>query len=136
MEEIQSILREHNASAIRTDYENGKPISVSFMVKTYRGEKAFRLPAETEPVYQVLCSQIRGWSSAWGTQKANHQAQAERVAWRILKDWVRAQMAIIEVGMVTLDEVFMPYMMMGNGQTLYQVVMSGGLALPEGHSGS
>ena len=38
------------------------------------------------------------------------------ITWRILKDWVEAQMALLETGMVTMDESFLPYMVSG-GQT-------------------
>jgi hypothetical protein len=46
--------------------------------------------------------------------------QAERVAWRIIKDWVEAQMAILDTQMVKMEEVFFPYMLNGQGQTLFQ----------------
>jgi len=46
--------------------------------------------------------------------------QAQRVAWRILKDWIQTQMAIIEAGLSSTVEVFMPYAVMDSGQTLFQ----------------
>ena len=45
--------------------------------------------------------------------------QAERVAWRILKDWVEAQMALIDIEMARFEEVFLPYIQTNNGQTVY-----------------
>ena len=50
--------------------------------------------------------------------------QAIRTSWRILKDWVEAQMALLETGMVTMDEIFLPYMLSG-GQTFYQALVAG-----------
>lgn len=58
--------------------------------------------------------------------------QAKRTGWRNIRDWVLAQMAIIEAGMVSMDEVFMPYMTDGRGNTLYQLYQGGQLALGEG----
>lgn len=55
--------------------------------------------------------------------------QAERVAWRIVKDWVEAQMAILESEMVQMDEIFLPYMVDNNGQTLFQAYRSNQLML-------
>ena len=55
--------------------------------------------------------------------------QAERVAWRIVKDWVEAQMAILESEMVKLDEIFLPYMVNDAGQTLYEAYVSNQLLL-------
>ena len=49
-------------------------------------------------------------------------AQALRVSWRIVKDWVEAQMAIVDTKMVTLDQVFLPYVIMPDGRTLYERV--------------
>jgi len=47
--------------------------------------------------------------------------QAERVAWRIIKNWVDAQMAILETQMVQFDEIFLPYMLNSKGQTFFQM---------------
>ena len=41
-------------------------------------------------------------------------------------------MAIIEAGMVSMDEVFLPYMTDGRGNTLYQLYQGGQLDLGEG----
>lgn len=46
--------------------------------------------------------------------------QAERVAWRILKDWVEAQMALLDIQMVRFEEIFLPYIETENGQTIYE----------------
>ena len=43
---------------------------------------------------------------------------SERTAWRIVKDWVEAQMALVETRMVTVPQVFLPYTLMRNGRTL------------------
>lgn len=45
---------------------------------------------------------------------------AQKVGWRILKDWVAAQMAIVEAGAAELAEVFLPYAMQRDGKTMYQ----------------
>lgn len=50
--------------------------------------------------------------------------QAVRTAWRIVKDWVEAQMALVETRMVTTQEVFLPYAVMRDGRTLAQTVQS------------
>ena len=60
------------------------------------------------------------------------RAQAERVAWRIVKDWVEAQMAILESEMVQMDEIFLPYMVNDNGQTLFEAYRRNQLMIPEG----
>jgi hypothetical protein len=42
------------------------------------------------------------------------------VAWRIIKDWVEAQMAILESQMVQMEEIFLPYMVNRQGQTFFE----------------
>ena len=46
--------------------------------------------------------------------------QAERVAWRILKDWVEAQMALLDIEMVRFEEIFLPYIETKDGRTVYE----------------
>lgn len=48
--------------------------------------------------------------------------QAVRTAWRIVKDWVEAQMALVETQMVTTGQVFLPYMVLRDGKTLSETV--------------
>jgi hypothetical protein len=127
--EIQRILAARGAKQIMTDYGvDGSPVGLSFLVPTAFGDRAFRLPANAEAVHKVLIAQHRK-----GKVDRRHATpdQAARTAWRIVKDWVEAQMAIIESGMVTIDEVFLPYMVAGpNRATVYQVMQQRHLALP------
>jgi hypothetical protein len=56
---------------------------------------------------------------------------AERVTWRIIKDWVEAQMALIRTEMVTLDQVMLPYMVdITSGRTIFELYRDQQLALP------
>lgn len=107
--EIQDILGAHGAKSVVTEYVDGGKIgAVSFSYATSYGDRGFRLPANVSGVHGAL--------SAEGVKC--DRDQAERVAWRILRDWVDAQMAIVEAGQASVDEVFMPYMLDG-GRTLY-----------------
>lgn len=114
--EIQEILSEHGATAVMTEYSNGSVVALSFKVNTPKGEIGIRLPANIEKVKQVLKIQRRKNNKIKDTTE-----QATRVAWRILKDWVDAQMAILETEMVKMEEIFLPYILNKNGQTVYQM---------------
>lgn len=46
------------------------------------------------------------------------EEQAIRVAWRILYVWIKAQLSLVEVNMVTISQVFLPYTIMKDGKTL------------------
>jgi len=114
--EIQKILAQHKAKAILTEFNNqGEIIALSFKIDTSRGELGIKLPANVEAVYQILEIQKRKNSKIKATKE-----QATMVAWRIIKDWVEAQMAILETQMVEMEEIFLPYMINNNGQTLYE----------------
>jgi len=140
--EIHGMLVSHGASHILTDYKDGKPTGIAFIIATPYGEKPFRLPANIDKVGVVLMKELqsstrRRWDTQYQEQrKAKLTAQAAQVAWRILKDWVRAQMAILDTEMVTIDQVFLPYMEVGNqGKTLYEVMINHHLQLTQGESG-
>jgi hypothetical protein len=126
--EIQGILVAHGAKHILMDYEQEMPVGLAFIVETPYGEVPFRIPANIDRVQAVLNKQrVR-------TQVS--EEMATRVAWRILKDWVRAQMAILDTEMVTIDQVFLPYMEVGEkGKTLYEFMQDYHLQLPQGKEG-
>jgi hypothetical protein len=62
-------------------------------------------------------------------------AQARRVAWRITKDWLDAQLALIETEMVPLEQVMLPYMTTDSGQTVFEVLKDTQLKLPAPQDG-
>jgi hypothetical protein len=47
--------------------------------------------------------------------------QARRVAWRVMKDWLEVQIALIEAGAVELEQVMLPYMRVAADKTVYSV---------------
>ena len=113
--EIIYILAKHGARAVLQEYgDEGNVEALSFRIKTPAGDQAIRLPANVAAVEAVLKRQKI--KADW--------FQAERVAWRIVKDWVEAQMAILESEMVTLDQIFLPYMLNRQGQTFYELYAS------------
>lgn len=131
--EIQKILLAHKAAAIMTEYEDdGTPHALSFKIKGTNGEVLpFKLPANAEAVYQHLLG-LRV-NTVWQEEvKAKIRKQAERTAWRIIKDWVEAQMAVIDTKMVPLAQVFMPYLMVDSKRTLYDAMVSRNFMLGQG----
>lgn len=42
------------------------------------------------------------------------------MAWRILKDWIEAQMALLDIEMVRFEEIFLPYIETNSGQTIFE----------------
>lgn len=122
--EIVRILVAHGAFQVLQDFDPaGKIIALSWKVRTRNGDLAFRLPVKPEAVADVLKDQ---YYRRQVPITALRDGQATRVAWRIIKDWVQAQMALLEARMVEFEEIFLPYLMMGPGETLYQRMLLGG----------
>jgi hypothetical protein len=124
--EIQTMLMKAGAQSILLQFSLGKVEAVSFTVMTAYGVRPFRLPADTSRVQAVLRRE---------RVQARFQTpeQAERVAWRILKDWLEAQLALVKVDLVTLDQVMLSFMQDEvTGQTVYEAYRDRQLALPSG----
>ena len=52
-------------------------------------------------------------------------------AWRNARDWVLAQLALVECCDVPVEQVFLPYLTNRDGQTLYEAYSSGTLMIGE-----
>ena len=101
------------------DYAGGRPTAVSFAIEGPHGMAGFTLPAAVDGTLRVFAKQ---------KVKADRQ-QAERTAWRNVRDWVLAQMALVESCDVPMDQVFLPYLADKQGRTLYDAYASGQLML-------
>ena len=108
------------------DYDStGNPVGITFGIETPNGLRVFLLPAN-----------VAGVKAVFSRQKVRApEGQAERTAWRNIRDWIMAQMAIVEAGQVELQEVFFPYLTDGRGRTVYQLYQGGQLALGDGSEG-
>jgi len=117
--EIQQILGRYGASSIRTDYENGEVIAVLFTINIDGEHIPFRLPCRWQAIKTVFESR-RHKRNGRGRPPGDLTGQSKRVAWRQILRWVEAQLALTETGMTKLHEVFMPYLIVDKGQTLFE----------------
>lgn len=120
--EISRMLSKFGATRIITDYQNGEVASLQFMIQVKDRMIFFQLPANAEGVLKTLerDNVPRQWRNI---------EQARRVAWRIIRDWVESQLAIVDAGQAQMAEVFLPYAIAQDGQTLYQQLEKGNLKL-------
>lgn len=120
VQEIQDKLVRAGATATMLQYDSGMVSSIAFKLNTKHGPVSFLLPSNPDGVLNVMRKGKRG-------QPTREQfEQANRVAWRILKDWVEAQMAIIAAEMATPLQVFLPYAQTPEG-TVYECMERGGI---------
>jgi len=118
--EIEKILASFGAEAIIKEYfPDGKVNKLSFKL----GEKIFKLPANINGVKTVMYGDKKRYH---GRDSMKHREdQAHRVAWRIIKDWIYAQLSLIISGQAYPQEIFLPYMYDGK-KTLYQKFVDDG----------
>jgi hypothetical protein len=116
---IEAKLAHHNAHQILKKYDERKRVSaIAFIVKVNGADLPFQLPARVKQCEQVLRAQVRRPQP--GTFE-RIKAQAERTAWKIVSDWIDAQMAMIELSQVEFMEVFLPYVYdVANDQTYFE----------------
>ena len=116
--EIQSYLVKHGAKRIVIDYDNEMPIAVTFHIIVDNNPIFFALPCNFNGVLKAMERDKKV------TRSLCTKEQAIRVSWRIVLDWVKAQIAIIEAQLATLQEVFFPYAITNDGQTVYNRLTS------------
>lgn len=115
--EMQGTLAAAGAKRVMLEYLDGSPCALSFSLPTAHGERFYTLPCDAAAVLRILAGTDERLMKA-SKVKAD-AAQAERVAWRVLKDWLEAQLALVRTEMATLDMVMLPYLQVGGGDTLY-----------------
>lgn len=123
--EMQQMLAQHGAQRIAVDYEDGRPSALSFALTTVHGVRLFSLPVNIDGMHGLLkkkdvAGELRSGSRAERTSRE----QAERVAWRIMKDWLGAQLALIDSEMVDLTTVMLPYLRISDDETLAQAYVA------------
>ena len=126
--EIEYILMKHKAKSIMKNYEGESITGLSFLIDTGFQQIPVRLPVKVDECLEVLKREKK--NSPRSSIKATRE-QAERVAWRILKDWIEAQMALLDIEMVEMQEIFLPYIEI-QGQTIYEKLEQKNFLLLEG----
>ena len=121
--EIEKLLAMFGANAVMKEYSiDGLVRQLAFKLD----EKTYKLPAKPEGVYELLFSEARSSDRRDVTKK--REARAYNVAWRIVKDWLHAQLSILASKQAEPDEVMLPYLWDGE-RTIYEAYKSGTLQI-------
>ncbi len=99
-----------------------------------------KLPARVDKALAVLQTQfsqglMRDKKTSAIFRRGNKKEtgeQAYRVAWRNILDWVETQMALLEIEMAKMEEVFLPYMVNATGETFFERIEQRGFLLETG----
>lgn len=112
--EIEELLAAFGADAVMKEFTaDGKVKSLHFKLQ----DKSFKLPANINGVKEILFAKRRSYHGR--DSMKNRDEKSYKVAWRILKDWLHAQLSLIYSGQAFPDEIFLPYLFDGK-RTLYQ----------------
>lgn len=116
--EIGALLARKGARRVSTEYGlKGQIDAVSFEMEVGGVSVHFRLPSNIPGVARAL--------SANGKPTDKQLGHAVWVSWRIVKDWIDAQMALIESNQAEPGQVFLPYAIpakaSGDTRSLYEL---------------
>jgi hypothetical protein len=128
VQEIQDMLQKAGTTGVLLKYEKGtgRIEGLSFQIEFGNKKMGFKLPLQWREAQNVLASE--------GNRRAGDDDYAYRVAWRILRDWVDVQVALIEIKQVQLVQVFLPYAIQKNQKTVFEnIVENPNLLLGDGN---
>lgn len=118
--EIQQILAKHKVSHFAIKNEGSFPVALSFTIDYLGKPLNFLLPCNHEGVLRCLKADRKIPGSSKNSE------QALRTSWRIVKDWVEAQLAIVEAEIMPIQEVFLSRLITNSaGETLSERVLNG-----------
>ena len=128
--EIEKMLSGCGAQKILKEYDNDGNIEVIQFVLNNNGKQLpFKLPMNVEAVLQTLKNQSGEYKRTGYSQRRVvpssmvNKEQARRVGWRIIKDWLEAQLALFFLQMVKIEEIFLPYMYNEKtGKTMFEMM--------------
>jgi len=117
--EIQSLLKPFKIRDVLMKYDiEGEIIAFSFTLAIGDNIIPFKLPIRHEPLW-TLTKQGK-------TKYIKTEEQARKVAWRQIYRWLESQLALVEINMVNIEEIFLPYMMLDNNETVYDKFLDTG----------
>lgn len=120
--EIMGLLASKGARSIQINYDDaGKCSGVSFVLLIESIPVPFKLPCNFDGVRKAMRNECKTWRTKNQFDKVTDQVR--RIAWRIVKDWVAAQMALIEAEQACLAQVFLPYVSYQDGTTAFDRFM-------------
>jgi len=126
---IEVALIAAGAIGIYKDYKDGVLGAICFSIQDPENRLlSVRLPADAKAVYEVLRARMK---RPRGETLKKLMDQSARTSWRLIEDWIKIQVSLIEMRQAEFLQVFLPYIWNGK-QTYYESLKEGGFkALPE-----
>lgn len=112
--EMTDMLAQAGAQAVMTEYRDRLPDGLSFRLLVSGQQMGFKLPCDWRAALRVIQRDPRMPRSKITPE------HAQRMAWRILRDALRAQLAQVEIGSAKVEQIMLPYAITPTGETLYE----------------
>ena len=117
---IRATLGAHGARRVIFEYDGtGRAASIEFMVMLGDMPYTFKLPARFKAA-EPLVAEARRSAGKAASPGERLRDQAYRSVWATLRDWIDAQMTLIDIGATRMEEVFLPYLVVAPGKTLFE----------------
>ena len=124
---IQKILIQHGAREFTFEMDDqGQYAALRFAVEVNGRLLHFRMPANVDKVRKALMQRAKTIA-----QSNAYAKNAYQVAWANVRDWLDVQMALVDINMVDLPQVFLPYALNEQGKTFYESMQERQFLLPE-----
>ena len=123
--EIEQLLTGNGADAVMKNYRgDGVCEALAFKYQ----QRGYKLPCEIEKCLEVLreVPEYKHKPRQW------LEEQAVRVAWRNIRDWLEAQMALIRIGQAEYEQIMLPYMWDGR-ESMYDKLKKSQFYLSSGN---
>lgn len=108
--EIEQILIKFGAQGIYKDYQGSKLSGIMFYLVKDNQKIPFKIPMSIEKTRTIITKAVQeGKLPRKFLQEPLRSEQGERVAWRIIKDWVDSQLSLLEMQFAEAIEILLPY---------------------------
>lgn len=120
--EIQKMLAMARVSAVMLEFDEGQPSGIAFKINCNDIEISFRLPCNWKGVLDAMKREKT-------PTRFLTKDHAKRVSWRITRDWLRAQLSLVESGKSSIQEVMLPWAITNDGSTVSTRLLNGSTPL-------
>lgn len=120
--EIEQKLVKYGVVGVLKEYSGQRITCLSFGIKHENAKIPFKLPINVERARAIIVKAVNeGKLQKKYLQEPLRTEQAERVSWRIVKDWIDSQLSLVEINYADMIQIFLPYVYNPiDNKTMYQ----------------
>ena len=127
--EIEQLLISIGAQKILKDYDTqGNCTAISFIISFDGRNIPIKLPARIDRIPLALRRLYNEDKSLTSNQRTllkkamSDNNRARNIGWRIIQDWLEAQIAVKTLDQINMLEALLPFTVMREGKTMYELL--------------